>query len=62
MNQPRFHSLVLLNVMTSESLGNRLGTADRHLISVIGDQVNTIWIEIFKQKINFFYHLKYFYS
>lgn len=26
--------------MTNESLGNRLGTADRHLISVIGDQVN----------------------
>lgn len=25
--------------MTNETAGNRLGTADRHLISVIGDQV-----------------------
>lgn len=39
-------SFPLSENMTNESVGNRLGTADRHLISVIGDQV--IFIILFK--------------
>lgn len=34
--------LKLKIVMTNDKIGNRLGTADRHLISVIGDQVKNI--------------------
>ena len=44
--------------MTNETAGNRFGTADRHLIGVIGDQV------LFKAKEEdcFLYFYLFFYS
>lgn len=34
--------LLLKKIMTNDTATSRLGTADRHLISIIGDQVSLI--------------------